>query len=214
LDPSPRRPPLSDVTLLLVDDDELVRCALVCMLRRRGARVESFGSAEPALAAALKHRPDLVVIDLELPGMTGFEAATELKSHPLTSDVPVLALSGHVDRRTSTAALAAGADAFLSKPCDVEQLVSAVATLARPRQRAASASTWRPAATRAASHDESTLGGRSARRASGDGGTGPRDSGSHATGAVESPAHVAVSPLMALLTELARATRHGAGDAA
>ena len=123
--------PLSDVSILLIDDDELLRCALVKLLQRRGARVSSFSRAEPALAAARALQPSLVVIDLELPGMTGFEAATALASDATTSELPILALSGHDDPRTRDAALAAGAHGFLGKPCSIDELERVVARLAR-----------------------------------------------------------------------------------
>lgn len=124
---------LSEVSILLVDDDDLSRCALMRMLQRRGARVQSFSHAEPALAAARAEPPNLVVVDLELPGMTGFEAATSLAASPLTADVPVLAISGHSDPRTRAAALAAGAHEFLAKPCTIDELEAVVARLARHR---------------------------------------------------------------------------------
>lgn len=127
----PNRRSLADVSVMLVDDDDLLRCSLVKLLQRRGAQVTSFARAEPALEAARELPPHLVVIDLELPGMTGFEAASALAADELTAHVPVLALSGHDDPRTRAAAFSAGADAFLGKPCTIAELEAAVGRLAR-----------------------------------------------------------------------------------
>lgn len=128
-----RTGPLSDVTILLVDDDELLRCSFVRLLQRRGAQVRSFACAEPGLESARADPPNLLVVDLELPDMTGFEVAEAMIADPRTADVPILAISGYGDDRTRAAALASGADAFLAKPCTTEELEEAVARLARHR---------------------------------------------------------------------------------
>ena len=127
-------PPLLDV--FLVDDDRAARCGVVRLLRRHGARVTVFDRAEPALLMARSAPPHLVVIDLDLPGMTGFEAAEALKDDRATDDVPVLVLSRRGDSRTRTAAFAVGADAFLAKPCVLDEVLAATWSLAR-RGRAA-----------------------------------------------------------------------------
>lgn len=128
---SPPRGPLSDVSILLVDDDELVRSSVARLLQRRGAQVRSFTEAEGVLAAAIESPPNLLVMDLELGGMTGFELAEAMTGDRRTAHVPILAFSGHDDQRTRAAALAAGATAFLAKPCWVGELEAAVARLAR-----------------------------------------------------------------------------------
>jgi two-component system response regulator PrrA len=120
----------------VVDDDLAARCAVVRLLRHHGARVTVFDRAEPALIMARSSPPHLIVIDLDLPGMTGFEAAEALKNDAVTDDVPVLALSRRGDTRTRTAAFAVGADAFLSKPCVLDEVLAATWSLAR-RGRAA-----------------------------------------------------------------------------
>lgn len=126
--------PLLDV--FLVDDDQAARCGVVRLLQRHGARVTVFDRAEPALVMARSAPPHLVVIDLDLPGMTGFEAAEALKDDRATDDVPVLVLSRRGDSRTRTAAFAVGVDAFLAKPCVLDEVLAAAWSLAR-RGRAA-----------------------------------------------------------------------------
>jgi len=126
--------PLLDI--YVVDDDRAARCAVVRVLRRHGARVTVFDRAEPALIMARSAPPQLVVIDLDLPGMTGFEAVESLKNDAVTADVPVLVHSRRGGTRTRTAAFAVGADAFLAKPCVMDEVLAATLSLAR-RGRAA-----------------------------------------------------------------------------
>jgi DNA-binding response OmpR family regulator len=121
--------PLLDI--FVVDDDLDSRCGVVRVLRHHGARVTVFDRAEPALLLARSGPPHLIVIDLDLPGMTGFEAADALKEEGATEDVPLLVLSRRGDSRTRTAAFAVGADVFLAKPCVTDELLAATWSLAR-----------------------------------------------------------------------------------
>jgi len=79
------------------------------------------GAAGIAMAAA--ERPDLILMDLNLPQVDGWEATRRLKSDPRTQHIPVIALSGHVLADHSREARDAGCDAFLTKPCSPEVLV-------------------------------------------------------------------------------------------
>ena len=114
-----RKAPLE---VFVVDDDAVARCPVVRRLRRQGARVTTFDTAEAALLLARGTQPDLLVIDLDLPGMTGFEAAEALSSDQACQQIPLLVVSRRDDERTRLAAFAVGAQAFLAKPCDLDEL--------------------------------------------------------------------------------------------
>ena len=83
-------------------------------------------NGEEALTKAATEQPDLIVMDLSLPVMDGWEATRRLKSDPQMAAIPVLALTSHALDDSRTTALAAGADAFLVKPCLPEELAAKV----------------------------------------------------------------------------------------
>jgi len=117
--------------VVLVEDDprlaEVVRRALAA----DGAHVRWFSGAEDALEHCQHAPPDLAVLDLELPGLSGFEAARLLRQQAATARVPILVSSGHADAASRVAAFAAGADCVLVKPFELRELRAAVASLAR-----------------------------------------------------------------------------------
>jgi two-component system cell cycle response regulator DivK len=81
---------------------------------------------EKGCAAALAERPDLILMDLEMPIVDGWEATRRLKSQPLTRDIPVIALSAHALAGTRERALAAGCDEFDTKPVEFDRLVATI----------------------------------------------------------------------------------------
>jgi CheY-like chemotaxis protein len=85
---------------------------------------------EAACAVALAERPDLILMDLELPVLTGWDAARRLKAQPETADIPIIALSAHALAGTREGALAAGCDEFDTKPIDFDRLLAKIAKLA------------------------------------------------------------------------------------
>jgi DNA-binding NarL/FixJ family response regulator len=117
--------------VLVVDDDESARSLLVSVLERAGYRAQACGSAEAALAWAEKHRPRLAVLDVCMPGVSGYELYRRLRE--LHGDgVPVLFLSGErVDPIDRTAGLLLGGDDYLVKPYSPDELVARVVSLLR-----------------------------------------------------------------------------------
>jgi CheY-like chemotaxis protein len=85
---------------------------------------------EAACTVALAERPDLILMDLELPVLTGWDAARRLKAQPETADIPIIALSAHALAGTREGALAAGCDEFDTKPIDFDRLLAKIAKLA------------------------------------------------------------------------------------
>lgn len=125
-------------TVLHVDDDPAVRWAVARMLGPAGFRVVPEADGPAGLAAARRARPDLVILDVDLPGLSGFEVCARLRADALTRRVPILHLSGaRIDLRDRVHGLEGGADAYLVQPVAAEELVAvARALVARSPRRA------------------------------------------------------------------------------
>jgi two-component system cell cycle response regulator DivK len=109
--------------VLLVEDDALNREALSRILERRGYELLVAVDGAAGVQLAREGHPDLVLLDLSLPIMDGWEVARRLRSDDRTRGLPVIALSAHALRGDRETALAAGADEFEPKPVDVARLV-------------------------------------------------------------------------------------------
>jgi len=117
---------VSDVSILLVDDFEDGLDLYQEYLTYRGYRVIVARSGEEAVAQAHAHRPDLIMMDVRMPRMTGTEAMQILRTDPTFGHVPIVALTAHAMEDERSAALAAGFDELIAKPCLPDQLVRAV----------------------------------------------------------------------------------------
>ncbi len=135
---SPGAAPTSGATILVVEDDEPIRDAVVRGLGLHGYDVNGAGDAEAALATVGRRRPDLLVLDIGLPGMSGIELCERLRS--VGVDVPILMLSARDQVGDRVAGLHAGADDYLVKPFALDELLARVQALLR-RARATAAST-------------------------------------------------------------------------
>jgi two-component system cell cycle response regulator DivK len=116
-------------TILVVDDNEPSRDALSRRLDRRGYRILTAGDGQEAVATARTELPDLILMDLGLPGIDGWEATRQLKSGSITRRIPVIVLSAHAMTNDRDLALAAGADDFDTKPVRFEQLLGKIDAL-------------------------------------------------------------------------------------
>ena len=112
--------------VLLVDDDEDLLVALAAPLRRQGFDVAVATDAVTAVSTAVKQPPDVVIMDIGLPGGDGTMVMQRLHSLPQLAGVPVIMLSGRDPEKHRDAALAAGAAAYLAKPVAPDQLIAAV----------------------------------------------------------------------------------------
>jgi CheY-like chemotaxis protein len=105
-------------------------------LRSLGYEVATADNGLMALEMALAVVPDVIVMDLELPGITGFEAARRLREHARTANVPLIAATGYSHARQIGQARQAGFDAIVVKPCDPSALVNEIEQcLAAARQK-------------------------------------------------------------------------------
>jgi two-component system cell cycle response regulator DivK len=120
-------PPSDSAPLVLVIDDvEDNRDVYAQFLQHAGWRVATAADGEEGLAKAAQLQPSVIILDLGLPKMDGWEVAQRLKSTPATSAIAVLALTGHVTPEARKRALAAGVDEFCTKPCLPNDLVATI----------------------------------------------------------------------------------------
>jgi CheY-like chemotaxis protein len=116
--------------ILLVEDNEHNRDMLSRRLLRNGFEVDIAMDGEQAIAKA-QALPDLILMDLSLPGIDGWEATRRLKSAPDTGAIPIVALTAHAMSGDRERALAAGCDDFDTKPVDLARLLAKMAALLR-----------------------------------------------------------------------------------
>ncbi len=113
-------------TILIVDDDDSIRSLLQQELGDAGYLIEEAKNGKEALASIRNHRPDLVILDVMMPEMNGFDVAAILKNDPQTMDIPIIVLSIVQDKARG---YRIGVDRYLTKPIDTSQLFSEVGSL-------------------------------------------------------------------------------------
>ena len=122
------------LTILYVDDDPDTRLTFRWLFERAGFAFQEAATGAEALRLAAG-RPDVVVLDVSLPDMNGFEVRRRLKAHPASAGIPVLHLSGvHITPEDRSQALEEGADAYLTKPVEPRELLAHVQALLRVHQ--------------------------------------------------------------------------------
>lgn len=119
--------------ILLVEDNELNRDMLSRRLRRRGYEVLVAIDGEEGIALATKEQPAVILMDMSLPKIDGWEATRRLKADPAVRHIPIIALTAHAMSGDREKALAAGCDEYGTKPIDLEGLLSKIETLAGGR---------------------------------------------------------------------------------
>lgn len=118
--------------ILLIEDDEMSQDMLSRRLDRRGYQVVCAANGEQGVALAQSERPDLILMDLSLPVLDGWEATRRLKADPATQAIPVIALTAHAMVDDQAKALAAGCDDYDVKPVDFPRLLAKVALFIPP----------------------------------------------------------------------------------
>jgi len=117
--------------VLIVDDDALVRDTMRDYVEHLGYVVRDVASAEEALAEIAREPPDLILLDVRMPGITGIELCRQLKADPATRLVPVVLLTAERELDSRVAGLAAGADDYFTKPVDPRELGARLRSLIR-----------------------------------------------------------------------------------
>jgi DNA-binding NtrC family response regulator len=121
-------------TILVVDDEPAQRRLLRGFVQSLGFRSEEAATAEEALEAIRARPPDMVLLDVRLPGMSGIEALAEIRK--IADKLPVLLITAYAELRQGVAAVKSGADDYLSKPIDLDELAAAVRDAIGPAERA------------------------------------------------------------------------------
>ncbi len=116
-------------TVLLVEDFEDTRYVWRLALEERGYRVLEAADGRAAVETALRERPDIVLMDISLPVLDGFQATERLRADPSTKDLLILAVTAHNESEYRANALAAGFNAFVTKPVDFEWLGELISNL-------------------------------------------------------------------------------------
>jgi len=120
--------------ILIVEDNEQNRKVARDLLQVHGYLTIEAETGEDAIALASTQAPDLVVMDVRLPGMSGVDALAKLRAAPTTRAIPVLAFTASVMPQDRSEIMAAGFDAFMSKPIDLEAFLQTVADALKRRR--------------------------------------------------------------------------------
>jgi two-component system alkaline phosphatase synthesis response regulator PhoP/two-component system response regulator RpaA len=118
-------------TILVIDDDELVSRTLQRALKMYNYQVMVANSGTEGLQLARRHRPDLFVLDIMMPGADGYQVCRQIRGDPLLTDLPVLFLTAKAKDEDKIEGFRAGADDYLSKPFNMEELQLRVKAILR-----------------------------------------------------------------------------------
>ena len=118
---------MAEKKILLVEDNPVNRRLAGFLLRSQGYEVREATSALQAFEILANERPDLIVMDIQLPGMDGLEATRKLKEQPAVSDIPVIAVTSYAMKGDREKALAAGCAGYVTKPIDKSAFIAEVA---------------------------------------------------------------------------------------
>ena len=119
--------------ILIVEDNEMNRDVLSRRLTRSGYEVLAACDGVQGVDMVVAERPDLVIMDLSLPELDGWDAARQLKARPDTASIPILALSAHAMDGDRERALAAGCDDYDTKPIEITRLLNKIIALLTER---------------------------------------------------------------------------------
>ncbi|MDZ7962553.1 MAG: CHASE2 domain-containing protein [Aulosira sp. DedQUE10] len=115
--------------ILIVDDDENHRSLLINVLQKIGCRTLAANDGKQGLALAKECIPDVILLDLAMPNMDGFELMVHLQAHPQTGSIPIIVSSANVFEENRQRSLQAGATAFIPKPLQIDELLNALLPL-------------------------------------------------------------------------------------
>ncbi len=115
--------------ILLVEDNEMNRDMLSRRLTKRGFAVSIAVDGAQGVAKAIAELPDLILMDMSLPVMDGWEASRSIRANAATSNIPMIALTAHAMQGDKDKALAAGCDDFDTKPVELDRLLGKIQAL-------------------------------------------------------------------------------------
>ena len=120
---------MSAKTILYVEDNEMNRKIVRDLLKHTTYRLLEAPDGETGIAIALERRPDLILMDVQLPKVSGFEATKQLRAEPATADTPIIAITSFALAGDDAKARAAGATAYLAKPYSPFELLEIIRKL-------------------------------------------------------------------------------------
>lgn len=126
---------MTEKNILIIDDEFPMRYLIEHQLKREGFKVTLAKDGPDGLTAVSKHKPDLVVLDVMMPGMDGFEVCQQIKNTPETSQIPVIFLTASEIKEYKTRAFAVGADDYLTKPFLAEELLAHISAVLKRTER-------------------------------------------------------------------------------
>lgn len=115
-----------DQLVLVVEDEETLRSTIVDLLELEGYSVKFAANGEEGVAIATRELPNVIITDLSMPVMNGYEVIRALRANELTSSIPIVVLSAKLEQADINEALALGAAAFIRKPFDADKLFQTV----------------------------------------------------------------------------------------
>ena len=124
--------------ILIVEDAPDNRTIAELILQSAGHTVTSVGDGASAVCVAVTTRPDAILMDLSLPQLDGWEATRQLKAHPATCDIPVIAFTAHILPSDLERARVAGCAAVIAKPFEIDVFLAQIAALIEQHSRARS----------------------------------------------------------------------------
>lgn len=115
--------------ILVVEDNEINRALIRDILNLRDFEIIEAEDGQEGIDLARRHKPDLILMDIQLPVMDGISATRILKGGPETRDIPMIALTSYAYEKDRRSFLEAGGDGFISKPIDVDELLRTIETV-------------------------------------------------------------------------------------
>ncbi|MGR3176616.1 MAG: response regulator [Candidatus Anammoxibacter sp.] len=122
-------------TILVIEDNEKNRKLIKVVLKAKGYKIIEAEDAETAMDQLKKDIPDLILMDIGLPGMDGFELTRLIKRDKTTKDVPIIAVTAHAMKGEKEKTLEAGCDDYVSKPIDINEFQKTVARVLNDKKQ-------------------------------------------------------------------------------
>jgi len=121
------------VNVLLVEDNEMNRDMLSRRLTKRGYAVQMAVDGQQGIDMAVSAKPDIIILDMSLPVVDGWEAAKQIKANPASQNVPLIALTAHAMASDRERAISAGCDDFDTKPVELPRLLGKIEALLKAK---------------------------------------------------------------------------------
>ncbi len=121
----------NEAQVLVVDDESAIRDMIQFALRRAGMNVEGAADAKEALSRISDRKPDIILMDWMMPGVSGIELTRRLRKEPVTSDIPIIMLTAKVTEDDKVAGLEAGTDDYIIKPFSPRELIARINAVLR-----------------------------------------------------------------------------------